>query len=357
MYRPEPIDSLRRTRAKRGPAEKVLVVIPCLNERVQIKQLVSSLIEDSPGTDMLVVAADGGSSDGTLEILQALANANPSVRVIANRKRLQSAGVNLAAKTFGEGRRWMVRVDAHADYPKGYVASLIDEARRTGASSVVVSMRSSGRACFQRAAAVAQNSVLGAGGAAHRRSGKAEFVDHGHHALFDLPRFLAVGGYDENMSHNEDAEFDVRLMRAGGKIWLTRSVDVVYFPREHPTELFQQYRNYGRGRANTILRHNLRPKMRQMLPACVLPALLGVALSPWLPLGFMPALFWIIACLLFGAVLGVKQGRRCALASGIAAMIIHLGWSVGFWSEMTRFAMSRIGNAMKHEPPTGMARP
>ena len=103
-------------------------------------------------------------------------------------------------------------------------------------------MRSEGENCFQRAAAVAQNSVLGTGGAAHRRSGEEGFVDHGHHALFDLKQFDSVGGYDDTLSHNEDAEFDIRLTRAGGRIWLTRAIEVTYFPRSHPLALYRQIR-------------------------------------------------------------------------------------------------------------------
>ena len=115
------------------------------------------------------------------------------------------------------------------------------------AASVVVAMRSQGHEGFQAAVAAVQNSLLGAGGAPHRRTGKAQFVDHGHHALFDLQRFMAIGGYDESASHNEDAEFDIRLARTGGTIWLTRAVEVTYFPRASIKALYRQYKCYGRG--------------------------------------------------------------------------------------------------------------
>ena len=333
-----------------------MVVIPCLNEKQHLARLVAAVLQDSPGLDLLVAIADGGSSDGTLEVARKLAEDNPRVRVVSNPKRIQSAGVNLAARSLGDNMRWLVRIDAHADYPKGYIATLIEEARRTGAASIVVSMTSRGDACFQRAAAVAQNSVLGAGGAAHRRNGKAEFVDHGHHALFDLKRFLAIGGYDETLSHNEDAEFDVRLARAGGKIWLTREVNIVYFPREKPVQLYRQYVNYGRGRASTIMRHHMRPKLRQMLPACVLPSVLALMCSPWFPLLLVPAFFWTMSCLLLGAALGLKQRTRCAFASGVAAMIIHLGWSIGFWSEILKGMAARAVGSIKGRVPQGIAR-
>jgi succinoglycan biosynthesis protein ExoA len=258
--------------------------------------------------------------------------------------------VNLAARSFGEGRRWLLRIDAHAAYPQGYVERLIAEARRTGAASVVVSMVSQGTAIFQRAVAVVQNSMLGTGGAAHRRSGKAEFVDHGHHALFDLKQFLAVGGYDESLSHNEDAEFDIRLARAGAKIWLTRDVEIIYFPRSKPLALFRQYINYGRGRANTLMRHGKFPKLRQVLPACIAPAVIGLLCFPFFHVAAVPAIGWSGLCILFGARLGLRQGPRCALGAGFAAMIIHLGWSIGFWSEL----LSHSRRAHGPEPVRGL---
>jgi len=291
---------------------------------------------------------DGGSTDGTIAILDEIAGREPLVEVIANTRRIQSAGVNLAMQIYGEGRQWLIRLDAHATYPQRYVASLIAEARRTGAASVVVSMTSQGTADFQRAVAVVQNSILGAGGAPHRRAGKAEFVDHGHHALFDSKQFMAVGGYDESLAYNEDAEFDIRLRRAGGKIWLTREVEIVYFPRSKPIELYRQYANYGRGRANTIMRHHTIPKLRQVLPAGVAPALIALLCAPWIPLASAPALCWIGLCILFGARLGLHQGHRCALAAGIAAMIIHMGWSIGFWSEF----LSRLKRHDRGPPKT-----
>jgi succinoglycan biosynthesis protein ExoA len=318
----------------------VLAVVPCLNESAHIGKLLEWLTHDADNLDLLIIVADGGSTDGTTDIVAKIALSNPRVRLLSNPKRIQSAGVNLAVQLFGEDRRWLVRLDAHADYPKRYIATLITEARRTGAASIVVAMRSEGGTCFQRAAAAAQNSVLGTGGAAHRRSGSEGFVDHGHHALFDLKEFMAIGGYDDSLSHNEDAEFDIRLARAGGKIWLTRKVDIVYFPRSHALALYRQYVNYGRGRARTLMHHRIRPKVRQFLPACVLPTILALMLAPWMPLIVGPAFAWAALCLLSGIVLGLQQKRRCTFASGIAAMIIHLAWSIGFWWEVT-FARGR----------------
>ena len=323
--------------------EKVLVVIPCLNEQAHIARRIVEILDVPPWIDLLVVVADGGSTDSTCAIVSRIARRHSRVRLISNPQKLQSAAVNLAARVFGPGRHWLVRVDAHSAYPEDYVATLVREAKSSGAASVVVSMLSRGRDGFQSAAAAAQNSILGTGGSAHRHQGRAEFVDHGHHALIDLEFFLRVGGYDEGLSHNEDAEFDARLTKAGGRIWLTRETKIVYFPRSKPAELFRQYMNYGRGRATTMLRHRMRPKLRQMLPACVAPALAAVPLSPWIHAAGAPALTWGVLCLALGALIGRRGGGKTAAETGLAAMVMHLGWSVGFWREVIAECRPRHG--------------
>lgn len=307
-----------------------LIVIPCLNEEAFIGPLLSQLLSDPGLNEPLVVVADGGSTDRTLEIVAAAEARDPRVILMTNPRRLQSAGVNLAARQFGRGRTWLVRVDAHAGYPDGYVSRLIDDAVESGATSVVVAMETRGEAGFQRAAAAAQSSRLGAGGSAHRLGGVSGWVDHGHHALFRLDAFLACGGYDETFSHNEDAELDVRLARAGGRIWLTGAPPMIYHPRAAPRALWRQYLNYGRGRARTVLKHRTRLRLRQALPLAVAPAVLSALAAPlWWPAA-LPALAWAVICLVYGGVLGLKRRDPWAALSGLAAMIMHLAWSAGF---------------------------
>jgi succinoglycan biosynthesis protein ExoA len=320
---------------------RAFVVIPCLNEQARIAALLDELLCDDAWTDPLIIVADGGSSDGTREIVEARAARDPRVRLVHNAARIQSAGVNGAARSAGKGRRWMVRIDAHARYSKDYVSSLVREAEETGAASVVVAMRSAGNGCFQRATAAAQNSRLGTGGSAHRTGGEPGFVEHGHHALFDLAQFHALGGYDETFTHNEDAEFDARLARAGGRIWLTRRASMVYQPRGDALALFRQYLAYGGGRARMLLKHHQRPRPRQLIPLLAPPALLLAVAVPWWPLAAAPAAAWLGLCLAWGVVLGARTGSACAAAAGAPAALMHLGFALGFYGAVARSLRAR----------------
>lgn len=323
------------------PRRRALIVIPTLDEADVIAAVLARVLDDDGLVDPLVVVADGGSRDGTRAIVREIAADDPRVRLIHNPGRLQSAGLNLAAASLGGDRPWLIRVDAHADYPQNYASRLIAEALGTGASSVVVSMLTQGVSPFQRGAAAAQNSALGAGGSPHRRAGAGRWVDHGHHALFSLAAFEAAGGYDETFSHNEDAEFDLRLTRQGGRIWLTEKVRIGYHPRRTPLALWKQYFSYGKGRARTALKHSAPLKLRQTLPLGIAPAVLGALLSPlfW-PLA-VPALAWAVGALSFGAVLALLQGDAAVLLAGPAAMIMHLAWSTGFWTQLLTHSAQR----------------
>lgn len=318
--------------------EDVLIVIPCLNEEAHLPRLLAGLLRDA-GEETIVVA-DGGSTDRSRAIVADLARGSPRLHLLHNPGRTQSAAVNLAARRFGAGMRWLVRIDAHCDYPKDYVGALLAAAVARRATCVVVPMVSKGNSCFQRAAAAAQNSVLGTGGSPHRHLGRGQWVDHGHHALFAMAQYLSVGGYDEHFTANEDAELDRRLVATGAGIWLEPTCAITYYPRRTPLALFRQYRNYGTGRARNLRRHRARMRLRQLLPVGVAPAVaasaIGVALAPWrLPAVVLaaPALVWLGLALVGGMVLGLKRGDRCACASGVAAAVMHFGWSWGFLRE------------------------
>jgi succinoglycan biosynthesis protein ExoA len=191
--------------------------------------------------------------------------------------------------------------------------------------------------------AAAQNSRLGTGGAAHRIGAAAGWVDHGHHALFNREAFQQIGGYDESFSHNEDAELDLRLAQEGARIWLTDRTRLIYHPRRTPGALWRQYVSYGKGRARTVLKHYTPLKMRQALPLAVAPSILGLAAAPlsW-PMA-IPALVWAMTALGYGLVLAGKRKDRAVLLSGPAAMIMHLGWSLGFWLQLGSWLLGGAG--------------
>ncbi len=313
-----------------GPLPRFSMVMPVLNEERHVELALSSLLGQVEACGGEILVLDGGSRDETRAIVGRLAADHPTIRLIDNPGRTQSAACNLAAELVHPGVGIMLRADAHAAYPSGFVAAALRALLETGATSVVVPMRTVGEAPVQRAIAAAQNSRLGNGGSSHRRSGTSRFVDHGHHAAFDLAFFRSLGGYDRSFTHNEDAELDVRAVRAGGRVWLCTEAAIDYFPRDSMRQLARQYVRHGRGRARTIAKHRLRLKLRQGLPL-VLLSITGLALlAPLFPWLALPAACYLLACLGWGTMEAVRRADAALLLMGPAAVVMHLSWAIGF---------------------------
>ena len=312
---------------------RTLIVIPCLNEAAHIEAIVRQLSRNLGVLDALIIVADGGSTDGTQDIVARLQPEISGLVLLNNPKRLQAPAINLAVELYGEGRDYLIRIDAHGDYPDDYCQVLLADAAETGADSVVVGMKTVGSERFQRAAAFAQNSKLGNGGSKHRDGGGGQWVDHAHHALMRIAAFRAVGGYDENFSHNEDAELDHRLRLAGFRIWMTGKTYMIYYPRKTASSLFRQYLGYGRGRAKNLLKHRVVPKVRQAIPLAVVPVCIGALLSIFHWVFAVPFLIWATVCLGYGFWIAISERNPSGILAGIAAMIMHFAWSYGFWSE------------------------
>lgn len=312
---------------------RVLVVIPTLDEAAGIEAVVQALGEDLPArAQVSFVVADGGSRDGTADIVRCLAARHRRVALLHNPARIQSAAVNLAARVAGQGADVLVRCDAHATYPRGFVRRLLETLERTGADSVVVPMDCTGaRTCVERAIGWVADTPLGSGGAAHRAGRRSGFVDHGHHAAFRMASFRRCGGYDETFTHNEDAELDCRQRRLGGRIYLDAAIRVGYRPRGSLRALAKQYFNYGRGRSRTARRHRGSIRARQLaLPLHLLALMAALALAPWFPPLLAWPLFYLVLLALASLQLALRHRSPCGLLAGPAAAVMHLSWAAGF---------------------------
>src|SRR5437762_6305978 len=110
----------------------VLIVIPSLNEEAHIESVIASLQADYRCREAIIVVSDGGSSDETVSIVERIASTDPRARLLTTVKHLGiGASVNRAVECFGDGRTWLVRVDAHAGYPEDYASRLVAKAIET----------------------------------------------------------------------------------------------------------------------------------------------------------------------------------------------------------------------------------
>jgi len=335
--------------------QSVLIVIPTLNEAPHIAGVLANLLDETlPDADLMFVVADGGSDDGTQEIVTKIAEGRENLRLVHNPQRLQSAAINLAVQEYGAGRDLLIRCDAHATYPHGFVGKLVSSFGRRSADAIVVPMDSYGIGCFQRAVAWVSDSKVGSGGSSHRGGTASGYVDHGHHALFRMESFCRVGGYDPSFGHNEDAELDCRQRALGSRIFLDANIRLGYLPRATPTKLARQYFNYGWGRSRTVRRHPGSLKARQLaIPLLVLGTAATVLIAPIVPaLLILPTLYLAIIAA-NGAAIGLRRRSLCGLLAAPAAAIMHFAWGTGFLLGWLRLCEEpwRISQPIEARPP------
>lgn len=320
--------------------EEILVAVPTLNEAAHIEACLESLIGTSTAMRQVrIVVADGGSTDDTVARVRAMARDFPNIVVIANPKRLQSAAINAVVAEMAEpGHRYLVRCDAHSTYPPGYVRAVVDSlASHPEAASVATPMDAVGDLPFQQAAAWIVDTPLGSGGSAHRGGTKSMWVDHGHHAGFRIDWFRRIGGYDESFSHNEDAEYDYRLTQAGGNIWLDTRIRLDYVMRPTRLALTLQYWRYGRGRARTVIKHRMRPRLRQLIPPLnLIGMVICLVLAPVAPILLLWPLLYLVALGVVSLTSAQSLESADGLWAGPALAIMHNAWGAGFLYQLWR---------------------
>lgn len=307
------------------------IVMPALNEERFIAHAIGSIMPPPGEIECELIVADGGSTDRTCQIVRDLMRKDDRIRLVSNPQRIQAAAMNLAAGIADARAKILVRADCHALYPPGFVTHCVRTLLQTNSASVVVPMRAQGQGRLQKAIAAAQNCRLGNGGAAHRMGGASGYVEHGHHAAFLRDVFEDLGGYDTGFVCNEDAELDRRITASGNRIYLAGDAPITYFPREKLESLAKQYYRYGIGRAQTTVKHRARPRLRQLLPvACLLGCTVAFGLALIDPRALLVPAAYIALCLITGIFVAVREKDPAALASGVAAIVMHMSWASGF---------------------------
>ena len=177
------------------------------------------------------------------------------------------------------------------------------------------------------------------GDALYRHTKQAAEVDTVPFGSFRRSLIEQVGFFDESLLTNEDYEFNARIRKSGGKIWLDPSIRSVYFARATLLDLIRQYWRYGFWKWRMLRRYPETIRWRQALPPLFVLSLIGLLLLS----GFMSlarVLLVVELALYFSLLIlaGFQAARRERAASlilglplAIAAM--HLSWGSGFlWS-------------------------
>lgn len=316
----------------------VSIVMPAFNEEAYIEACVRSVqAQDYPRDRLEILIADGRSTDRTRELIAAMATVDPRIRLIDNPARLQAPGLNaLIREAKGE---IIVRMDVHCEYAPTYVSRCVEALRSTGAVNVGGAQRPKARTPFQAVLASVLASPLAVGGAKYRDAANQGFVDTVFLGAFIKEALVRAGGYDANAITNEDAELNWRLRQLGGKVYLSRDIEVHYYPRDTYQALAKQYFRYGTGRARTMLKTRRIDAPRALAPFAMVTVAAAMLASKRLRPLLAPA------AVAYGAVTLLEATRvaRDHSAAGVALAwgmfpVLHLSHGAGFAYGLYRYS-------------------
>lgn len=298
-------------------AEAITIVIPCRNEAACIAEALDSVLaQDFDGVDWEVIVADGMSDDGTRGILDAYAAREARIRVIDNPARTTPGGLNSAIRAArGE---IILRMDAHTAYATDYVRRCLEALHATGAANVGGPARTKPRGYWGRAISAAYHSPVACGGARFHDPTYEGWADTVPYGCWRKSTLLEIGLFDESLVRNQDDELNLRLCRAGGRVWQSPSIVSWYQPRASLRRLFQQYFQYGFWKVAVIRKHRIPASPRHLVPAAFVAA---AALGPVLALAFRS--LWLLSAWAMG--LGVYA--VAILAASVEAARKH-GWDL-----------------------------
>jgi succinoglycan biosynthesis protein ExoA len=196
---------------------RVSIVVACRNERQYIHEFLDSALQQSlDDMGWEVIIADGMSDDGTRQMLNEFCRRNSRLRILENPGRIVSTGLNAAIRA-ARGDI-VIRMDAHTRYAPDYCKICLETLQRTGADNVGGPARTNASGKYARAVAAAYHSRFCTGARFHDPSyeGWVDTVTYGCWRKSTLER---IGLFDETLVRNQDDELNLRLIRAGGRIW------------------------------------------------------------------------------------------------------------------------------------------
>lgn len=324
---------------------EVSVILPCRNEEDTIADCVSSILRQEPvAGGMEVIVADGFSTDNTRDVLRRIADTDPRVRVIDNPGRIASSGLNAALES-ARGAI-IVRMDAHTLYACDYIRQCITTLQKTGADNVGGPALTTGEGYVQAAISAAYHSPFAVGGARFHNPNYEGFVDTVPYGCWPRRIFSEIGLFDEELVRNQDDEFNLRLIRSGGKIWQSPRIKSWYRTRRSLRDLFRQYSQYGYWKVRVIQKHRLPASIRHVIPGAFLVSLAGLLLLSW---WWRPAI-WVLATVvalyaagILGAslVTAARRGWKIFPVLPLVFATYHVGYGLGFLRGLWDFLLIR----------------
>ncbi len=315
----------------------ISVIIPMKNEVLFIEKCIRSILEqDYPADRFEILVVDGGSTDGSREVVVKIIKTHQNIRLLGGTGVNCPAGMNIGIKK-AKGD-FISKVDAH-----GYTASdflrtnvkYLTRYKDEGVKCVGGPIIPIAKSLIANSNAYARSSLFGVGQGVYSQMKKPQFTDTVQCGTYIKEVFREVGLFDESLQFGEDEEINWRIRKAGYKIFSTPEVKFFYCPRDSFKKLYKQYCNYGFARIKIIRKHPDFLKVKHITPSVFVVLWLGSGVLSIFSNLFL-WLFWGIAgsyiggSLVSSMLISNKRGWRYFYVLPVSFSALHFGYGIGF---------------------------
>lgn len=235
-------------------------------------------------------------------------------------------------------------VDAHSEVDREWIPAVmraIEEHPEVWGVGGVLQTEAEGP--VGKAISIAQSSPIGVGNSRFRTGGAPGYVDTVVFGAYRRDVFARIGRFDEEMIRNQDDEFNIRILAAGGRLYFDPRIRCRYFARNSFGRLWRQYYQYGFWKVRVREKTGRLGSWRQYVPgafvaggflSCLLDVVAGGA--GVLASGYL-ALYGLV--LLMGSLRATGPRVWLWAPVGIAAAVMHLAYGLGFWEGILRWKL------------------
>ncbi len=319
----------------------VSVVMPVYNESRYIDRCVQSLLrQDYPVSQMEWIFVDGCSTDDTADRLRKYRDEYPDLIIIrSNPHRTVPYAMNIGIAA-SKGK-YVVRLDAHADYREDYISRCVYHLDHGDAENVGGIAETKANGFVGSCIAKMLSSKFGVGNSQFRTSGKNGYVDTVPFGAFRREVFSVCGGYDERLDRNQDNELNYRIRKNGGKIYLSDDIRFSYYCRDTVRGISQMARKNGMWNVITMKLCPGAMGLRHYVPMAFVLSIIVLGVGGL----FVKAAWWLLLaeCVLY---LGLDALFSAGLASSLKEFfmllalfpIFHCSYGLGSVRGIARLA-------------------
>ncbi|HPO66695.1 MAG TPA: glycosyltransferase family 2 protein, partial [Bacteroidales bacterium] len=188
--------------------------------------------------------------------------------------------------------------------------------------------------------AIALSTPFGVGNATYRvvKNTNLEYieVDTVPFGCYRRSVFEKYGLFDEQLTRNQDNEFNERIISGGGKIFLIPSLKIKYYARENYRKLFKMFYQYGYFGPLVDIKLKRFTRLRRYIPSLfilslILPLFLSFLFSPMIYVAFLVATLYCLVLLGFSIYETYKRKKIIVMPFLIWAYLIsHISYGFGY---------------------------